>query len=103
VNCHGQFVAEQVGLHYTRNLCGMPFLDIGSICVAGRAEFPTAIGHATGLLGRFNTLTPDNAGYEAQSRNREDLFANHDDPLRSIPVHTLPYVQLRKVALGDEL
>ena len=81
---------KQVGLHYPRDLCGMPFLHIGSICVGDRAEFPTAIDHATGRLRRFNTLAPDNAGDEAQSRNSEDLLANEDNPLRSVPFHIVP-------------
>ena len=85
-----KFVAEQVGLHYTRNLCGMPFLDIRSIRAADRAEFPTAIDHATGRLRRFKSLIADNAAYEAQSRNSEDLLANQDNPLRRVPFHTVP-------------
>jgi hypothetical protein len=85
-----QFVAEQVGLDYTWNLCGMPFLDIRSIRVADRAEFPTTLNHVTGPLRRFNALAPDNAAYEAQSRNNEDLLANKDNALRSVSFHIVP-------------
>src|SRR5512133_1260295 len=85
-----EFVAEQVSLHYTWNLCGMPFLHIASIRVADRTEFPTAIDHATCWLRRFKTLAPDDAGYDAQGRNNEELLANQDNQVRIVPFHIVP-------------
>jgi hypothetical protein len=52
-----QAAAQQVGLHYARNLRGMPFFNVRSICVRHRTKLPPGIEVTRGSFGRLQGLS----------------------------------------------